>query len=143
MILKLEAFFIAIYLFFAGIVYGDEPVKLEFSYDIPSDVYIYEPGDKFELDITVKNVGRPFKGGLPMNNSTGIEIYQELGEEKYTLFRPWKETYIAADTLVKKDYTETINTSFFLPKETPEGYYSVDIAYNGVIFTFENVFEVK
>ena len=140
--IKIEALFIAIYLFFAGFIYGDEPVKLEFTYDIPSEIYVYESGDKFEFEITVRNTGRPFKG-LPISSNAGIEIYCENNGERNVIFRPWNEPYTSTEMLIKKGYSETIKIGFFLPDEIPEGSYSVDILYNGIMNTFENIFEVN
>ena len=58
-----------IILFFAGFIYGDAPIDIKFTCEIPSMVYEYEVGDTVEIHATIENVGRPFnyENGLPFN----------------------------------------------------------------------------
>lgn len=56
----LKSFFMAIILFFVGIFYGGEPVKVEFTATM-SETEI-TVGDSFRIDYTCINKGKPFKG---------------------------------------------------------------------------------
>ena len=60
MIAKLEALIMALTLFFVGLFYGDEPVKVEFT-AVTSETMI-SAGDSFDIDYTCINKGKPFKG---------------------------------------------------------------------------------
>ena len=47
-----------IILFFAGFIYGDAPIDIKFTCEIPSMVYEYEVGDTVEYKITYKNTSK-------------------------------------------------------------------------------------
>lgn len=146
--IKIEALFIAVYLFFAGFIYGDEPVKLEFSYDIPSEVYVYEPGDSVEINVTVKNVGRPFEERIYYGATDYTVIYLNTDEEKIvrdprTVGRPDAYAY----RIFKHGKTETNEIFFTIPEDAQTGVYNMKAIYRGYCGShsqiFENVFEVK
>lgn len=145
--LKVEAFFIAVYLFFAGLIYGEEPVKLEFSYDIPSEVYVYEPGDTIEINVTVKNVGRPFEERIFRGATNDTVIYLEKETEKFVadISMGYPDAYDYR--VFKHGETETYKLRFRISKDAPAGLYKMKAGYNGYFESyseiFENVFEVR
>ena len=77
--INFKALFMAIYLFFVGLVYGDEPIKIEYSYEIPSQVTVYETGDSVTVNISATNVGRPFEGTKELHKILDVVIYSTDG----------------------------------------------------------------
>lgn len=144
--LKIQAFFIAVYLFFAGFIYGDEPVKLEFSYDIPSEVYVYEQGDTVEINVTVKNVGRPFEQRISFSDAEDIRIYNVCDEEQKDIYTgDMSKTDALKFWIFKSRVTKTYNVVFRIPENADRGVYNMTVRYRGIgePITFENVFEIK
>ncbi len=144
--LKIQALFMAIYLFFAGFIYGDEPVKLEFSYDIPSGVYVYEQGDTVEINVTVKNVGRPFDNRISFYDTEDICIYNANDEEQKDIYSADMSKTDALKFWIFKSRTDkTYNVVFCIPEKPDKGMYNMTVRYRDLVesVTFENVFEVK
>lgn len=79
MMTKINALIMAIYLFFAGFIYGDEPIKVEFDCEISQ--YEFASPEEFGLGVTVsgKNIGRPFEGTKPFEPS--VAVYREENGE--------------------------------------------------------------
>ncbi len=139
--IKIEALFIAIYLFFAGFIYGDEPVKLEFTYDIPSEIYIYEPGDAVEINLTVKNVGRPFKESTYFSNLLSIKVFNP--EDNTDIYN--EDAVILPDEtlwLFNHNEVKTFKVVCFISDDSTKGMYDLTVNYK-TEETFKNVFEVK
>lgn len=141
---KIIAFFMAAYLFFAGIPYGNEPIKVEFEYEIPSQVTIYEPGDHVYIVITVTNVGRPFIGKKLFHHSVDEYVYQVIDGKKVGL-SSWH--YITADepkpAIIKHGYTNDVVCTFQIADDAVPGIYSLQVSCGGCSQVFENVLEVK
>lgn len=146
MSLKIEAFFIAVYLFFAGFIYGDEPVKLEFSYDIPSEVYVYEPGDTVEINVTVKNVGRPFEETRRFWNTRNICIYNSDDIKLTDIYR--QDEYYTDDVdlwLFKRNESKNYKIVFVIPDNVMSGSYDMTVTYKETEHTqtFKDIFQIK
>lgn len=75
MMTKINALIMAIYLFFAGFIYGDEPIKVDF--DCEFSQYEFACPEEFSLRVSVKckNVGRPFEGKDPFEAL--VAVYRE------------------------------------------------------------------
>lgn len=144
--LKIQAFFIAVYLFFAGFIYGDEPVKLEFSYDIPSEVYVYAPGDRVEINVTVKNVGRPFEQRIAFYDTEDICIYNSCDEEQNDIYTgDMSKTDALKFWIFKSRDKKTYNIVLCIPENAVAGTYNMTVRYKGIVepVTFEKVFEIE
>lgn len=145
MLNKMMAFFMAVYLFFAGIPYGSEPVKVEFEYEIPSQVKVCEPGDLVSMGkITVTNVGRPFKGTDPFEDCVNEFMYQVI-DGKTVILKSWQ--YITAEeprtAIIKHGYTHEVYYSFHIEDDAVPGIYSLQVSCGGSTQVFENVLEVR
>lgn len=133
-------------IFFGGIFYGDAPVDMKFTCEVPSQVYEYEAGDTVELSVTSKNVGRPFMGKIDPNYPTiDITVYLNADEEKKIYyFEPsdeimdgyWEE-FIMTGHIDKKTCTFTI------PEDAPKGEYNVSVSQFGDREVFEGLITVK
>lgn len=142
--INFKALFMAIYLFFVGLIYGDEPIKLEYSYDIPSQVTVYEAGDSVKIDISVTNVGRPFKGTKELHKILDVVIYSTDGYVIYN--RDWYPTEDSETKyeIIKKGLFAEKKYSVRITNETPKGSYNMSVKYCGAEeHIFENIFEVK
>ncbi len=139
--LKIQAFFIAVYLFFAGFIYGDEPVKLEFSYDIPSEVCVYEPGDRVEINVTVKNVGRPFEERTYFSNLINIKVFNP--KDNTDIYNE-DILELPVDTvwLFKHNESKSFKVICTIPDNSSKGTYNLTIDYK-TVQTFEKVFEIE
>lgn len=52
--------FVAISIFLTTMIYGED-INLQFSYEIPNEVYEYEAGDTVEFTIKCENTGKAFE----------------------------------------------------------------------------------
>lgn len=151
----ITAVLIAISLFFTGIIYGDAPVEMKITYDIPSQIYEYEAGDEVEIKIIEENVGRSFKAKIEADygfediqlysSETNSFIYGKPSDSGITLpgFR---------DQYVKKgDKRETV-IKVTIPEWADKGEYNLkvrlrflpyDCELDNDIVVFENVITVK
>lgn len=91
--MKITAVFFAVYFFFVGLSYGDEPVKIEMTATV-SEVEIIPDATFFQVDIECKNVGRPFQKESPV--LIGIDVYREENGKKQ---------YIDAEQVYPDGYT--------------------------------------
>ena len=145
-VINFKALFMAIYLFFVGLVYGDEPIRIEYSYEIPSQVTMYEAGDSVKIDISVTNVGRPFKGFDSFYDSIEIEAFCYDNDSSIIVYDSKKmpsNNIIPNEIILKTGHTDFRGFMFFIPVDAPEKVYNIKVEYYGKEYTFENVFEVK
>ena len=143
-VINFKALFMAIYLFFVGLVYGDEPIKIEYSYEIPSLVTMYEAGDSVKIDISVTNVGRPFKGTKELHKILDVVIYSTDGYVIYN--RDWYPTEDSETKyeIIKQGMFGEQTYTARITDEAPKGFYNMSVKYYGADkYIFENVFEVK
>jgi len=137
----LKSFFMAIILFFVGIFYGGEPVKVEFTATM-SETEI-TVGDSFRIDYTCINKGKPFKGFC--HDKPSIQFINSETNEKA------KYSYdgISSDCdghyfLVRKDdvfCSGGLTVTF--SEDTPTGTYDIVISMYDCVQIFEDVITIK
>ena len=133
-----------IILFFAGFIYGDAPVDIKFTCEIPSTVYEYEVGDTVEIHATIENVGRPFKAVKA--NAIDISVYTIIDNKMVTPYEeeakdelPWERP----EELIQKNYKSDAEFVFTIKENAPKGDYIVRVSAFGVAKTFEGLISVK
>lgn len=133
-IYKIEAIILAITLFFVGVVYGDEPIEVEFTCD---KVTVYEEEGFALVEVTAKNVGRPFKS----DDRIFAEFYQIIDGEKVLVNERWIDAY-ENDTLIKHGHakTQTFMCEFASYRSViPGKECHMDVYYGTASATFENI----
>ena len=137
-----------IILFFAGFIYGDAPIDLQFTYDIPSAVYEYEAGYIIKIHAVTENVGRPFKMDVHSERVLKVSIYKtEDGVKQY----PYAFTSgdIGTDEystgyFVEKGETFEKDFYFKVREDAPTGAYTIEISSDfGDKEIFENAITIK
>lgn len=136
-----------IILFFAGFIYGDAPVDLKFTCDIPSAVYEYEAGDIIQIHAVAENVGRPFKMDVHSERVLLVSIYKIENDVK-----------VYANVSTDTEHTDEYSTGYFVEKgetfekdfyfkvreDAPKGVYTIEISSDfGDEEIFEDVITIK
>lgn len=140
--MKITAVFFAVYFFFVGLSYGDEPVKIEMTATV-SEVEIIPDATYFQVDIDCKNVGRPFQEESPVIIS--INVYkEENGEKKYidaeTVYSPGYTLYAGIyETGDEFSHREIVG---IYPDAEP-GVYDMSINMYGCTQVFENAITIE
>lgn len=148
MILKIQSLLIAIYLFFAGFIYGNAPKEIEFTCDIPSGVHEYVSGDKITVDVSAENVGRPFMWEpSTCRPALYVEIYtmvdgkavyiNDVNDFEYDLDVNYPEELVKHGEISKDTYT------FIVSENAPKGDYIVYVHCFGEVEKFEGLITVK
>ena len=144
MFVKIQSILISIYLVFIGFIYGDAPIDIKFTCEIPSMVYEYEVGDTVEIHATIENVGRPFKAVKA--NTIDISVYTITDnkivtpyEEETTDDLPWERP----EELIQKNYKSDAGFVFTIKENAPKGDYFVRVSAFGVTETFEGLITIK
>ena len=144
MIVKLKALLMALTLFFVGLFYGDAPINIKFTCEIPSTVYEYNIGDTVEIHATIENVGRPFKAVKA--NAIDIAVYTVTDSEIVTPYEeeildelPWERT----EELIQKGFKSDAEFVFTIKENAPKGDYIVRVSAFGVTETFEGLITIK
>ncbi|MGN0469169.1 MAG: hypothetical protein ACI4GY_10640 [Acutalibacteraceae bacterium] len=143
MMLRIQSLLIAIYLFFAGFIYGDAPRKMDFDCTVPSGVYEYEPGDKIQLHVKTENVGRPFKEVA--FDSLDVYIYQEIDGKRVTPYDIGYQDELPCEwpeELIKNGYTYETTFTFTVSKNAPKGDYIISVSQFGESEEFEGLIKV-
>ena len=147
---KLISLFAAIYLFFACLPYGNQPVKVELSYEVKTTQEFYSDGDQVSIQSYSKNIGRPFVGYSLW--CMKCNLFQIVDGEKQFLSVEVPE-YVAVSAayntpgIVKHGDIQYGSYEGVLQNSLP-GWYSFEIeyeTYDGETITkvFENVIEVR
>lgn len=136
-----------IILFFAGFIYGDAPIDLNFTYDIPSAVYEYEAGDIIKIHAVAENVGRPFKMDVHSERVLMVSIYKIEDDVK-----------VYANVSTDNEHTDEYSSGYFVEKgetfekdfyfkvreDAPKGVYTIEISSDfGDKEIFENAITIK
>lgn len=144
MFIKIQSILISIYLVFIGFVYGDAPINIKFTCEIPSTVYEYNIGDTVEIHATIENVGRPFKAVKA--NAIDIAVYTVTDSEIVTPYEeetldelPWERT----EELIQKGFKSDAEFVFTIKENAPKGDYIVRVSAFGVTETFEGLITIK
>lgn len=141
MIAKLEALIMALTLFFVGLFYGDEPVKVEFTV-IASETVI-SSGDCFDIDYTCINKGKPFKGfcqDTPMINFVHSETNENIPYSLEGIFSDCAGHYFLVKT---DDLFCNGRLTITFPKDVPSGTYDITLSMYDCVQTFENAITIK
>ncbi len=145
---RILPFFLAVYMFIAGLPYGKEPVKVDLTYEITSAQEVYSEGDTVTVALKAENVGRPFYGRSFDSMSASFFLVKD-GEEKYLSYTPAMISNCALPTkvIIKNGDIQEQTVGFPLEANAP-GMYSLRIrytTYDGTTITkdFENVIEFK
>lgn len=158
---KLTAFILAFYLFFSGLIYGNESVKVEILESPFDDGPIicevpHHPGGVFNengktvtyYNTTVnwafkcKNTGRPIKG------ESHYEINYSLRSTRPDT-PPIRVLTVSDDTmghdvLIRHNETVCMYAYFVVPADTPAGVWSVVVnVYGSPEVVYENAFIIK
>jgi len=142
LLLRIQSLLIAIYLFFAGFIYGDGPREMEFTCTIPSGVYEYEAGDNIVIEVTSKNVGKPFSAKT--YQSMGVCIYQIIDGELVYLHDTLMTSLPAEfpNELIKNGYIDRGTFEFTVLEDAPKGDYIISVSQFGCGQKFENMIKV-
>ena len=147
---KITALFAAFYFFLICLPYGNEPVKVELTYEVKTAQTQYTDGDRVSIQAYAKNVGRPYYGHQIQNMT--LNVFQTVDGERQELsyVRSIYDTAFsdAVDQriLVKHDEVQQGGYEKTLQNPIP-GHYSLEVVYeiyDGTKFSqvFENVIEV-
>lgn len=155
MMTKINALIIAIYLFFAGFIYGDEPVKVEFDCEFSRTEFSCPEEFGFTLTIKGKNVGRPFEGDKPYY--VDVSVYRVVnGEKRYLRWEGTWDDGLSRRVLIKHgeelefitkpgswyavgyDFTSGDPTRGIEP-----GIYSVEVRVYGCEKVYENILMIR
>lgn len=144
MFIKIQSILISIYLVFIGFVYGDAPINIKFTCEIPSTVYEYNIGDTVEIHATIENVGRPFKAVKA--DAVDISVYTTTDNKMVTPYEeeakdelPWERT----EELIQKGFKSDAEFVFTIKENAPKGDYFVRVSAFGVTETFEGLITIK
>ena len=141
--LKITAISQAIILFFAGFIYGDAPIDMKITCEIPSAVYEYEVGDIIDVFVKVENVGRPFKSEEYIKSENLIDIYIYHIDNGNKTYLYTDEPFIHTDEMGNKifannGYTIEQNYHIIVKENLPKGDYVIKVRSG---FGFEEIFE--
>lgn len=137
-----------IILFFAGFIYGDAPVDLKFTYDIPSAVYEYEAGDIIQIHTVAENVGRPFKMEVHSERVLMVSIYKIENDVKVYAYGFTSDEFhtdeYSSGYFVEKGETFEKDFYFKVREDAPKGVYTIEISSDfGDEEIFEDVITIK
>ena len=148
---KLVAFLMSLYVFLAGIPYGDEPVKVDFT--ATPEKYEYEIGERIRVYIEGENVGRPFIGekniksdGSPLYYAR-VSFFREVdGREVYLVFDTdiFLDHSVPSTGLIKHGEEIKINhRTLEIDDRTDPGVYNMKVTVYGCTEIYENAIVVK
>lgn len=146
---KLIALFAALYFFVLSLPYGNQPVKVELTYEVKTAQTQYTDGDKVAIQAYAKNVGRPYYGHVSSFCMT-CSVFQTVNGERQALsIVPQSQPVDAVvdrETLIKHGDVQLGGYEATLQNVAP-GWYSFEIVYelfDGTKFSqvFDHVIEV-
>lgn len=146
---KLISLFMAIYLFFACLPYGNQPVKVELSYEVKTTQAFYTEGDKVSIQTYSKNVGRPFYGY--QFRCMTCEVFQMVDGNRQSLsvvsMPGGQPAAVNGKMIIKHGDIQYGGFEAVLQDNVP-GFYSMEVTYetyDGTVFTklFEDVIEIR
>ena len=158
---KLAAFFMAVYLFFAGLFYGNAPVQVEIL-ESPFDngpVTVQVPhhaGGVFEENgqtvtywnvsgdwaFRCKNTGRPIKG--ESHYQPTVTLIPAQPDQPELRLISVSDDMVGHDVLIKHGETFTMRDSFVIPADAPAGVWSVKVSvYGSAPVVYENAFVIE
>ena len=158
---RFAAFFMAVYLFFAGLVYGNAPVQVEIT-ESPFDsgpvvVQVpHHPGGVFEENgqtvtywnvsedwaFQCKNTGRPIKG--ESHYYATVTLLPTKPDQPELRVITVSDDMVGHDVLIKHGETFTMRDDFVIPADAPAGVWSVKVSiYGSAPVVYENAFVIE
>ncbi len=118
----------AVTLFFLGLPYGNEPIKVDYTVDI--EVFRVE-GTDFDgcrVDVEEINLGRPYKGSS--GDEANISFYRIVdGKKQYLNGYGYHENILPHDIIIKHgEVRELGNTYYFDDGTYDPGEYIVEVS---------------
>lgn len=142
MIAKLEALIMALTLFFVGLFYGSEPVKVEFTATVSETEVTAE--ESFRIDYTCINKDKPFKGfchDTPTINFVNSETNEIINKYSFDGISSDCEGHYF---LVKTDDVFCRGSlTITFPKDVAPGIYDITLSMYDCVQTFENSITIK
>ena len=124
----------AIYVFFAGLPYGNEPPKVEYTvkismnYHEPDNIYSF---DSCEVEVMAKNVGRPF---IASNDEEPLVLFYRIvnGEKEYVHTDSVHDAAVPHDVIVKHGEVRRLRSSniFGMTENYEPGEYIAEVHVN-------------
>ena len=144
---RLLPFFLAVYMFIAGLPYGNEQVKVDLTYEITSTQEVYSEGDTVIAALQAKNIGRPFYGySFDSISASFFRIVD--GKEEYLSFTPplVSNAELPTKIIIKNGDIQQRTIHFPLTENEP-GLYHLRIRYRTfdgetIIKDYQNVIEI-
>ena len=158
---SVAAFFMAVYLFFAGLFYGSAPVQVEMT-ESPFDsgpvvVQVpHHPGGVFEENgqtvtyynasvnwaFRCKNTGRPIKG--ESHYYATVTLLPTQPDQAELRVIAVSDDTIGHDVLIKHGETFMTQDCFVVPADAPAGVWSVKVSiYGSAPVVYENAFVIE
>ncbi|MBQ5969469.1 MAG: hypothetical protein IJL52_05060 [Clostridia bacterium] len=161
MSINLTALFMVIYLFFSGLFYGNQPVKLEVQHcSLDDGAIVFDRADAQEradqyggdlnevsltlpLRITYKNVGRPFQ--LTSDLHSQVTVYQMIDGEKRIMPPKWEYPDLdMGPVLIRHNAVFTMDDSTPVLEGLPIGSYNVEVyTPDGQTLVYEDILIIK
>lgn len=139
---SLKALIMALTLFFVGLFYGDEPVKVEFT--ATTSETIISAGDSFYINYTCINKGKPFKGychDTPTINFVNSETNEIINKYSFDGISSDCEGHYF---LVKTDAVFCSGSlTITFPKDVASGTYDIILSMYDCVQVFENAITIK
>lgn len=132
---RIQAFFLAILMFFSAPVYADEPTALDFTTEIklekilPNEI-IHETTYTCRVCVTVTNIGEPYKGST--HDYPHIYIYRYVdGERKPLPYASAGSDDEPREVLVNSGDVRTFASSLWINQGYEPGEYTVEVKVRG------------
>ena len=137
MSINLTAIFMAIYLFFSGLFYGNQPVKLAVQHcslddgmivceEVTSRDGLQQFNGWFSVSVTYKNVGRPYRGSS--HDAPDVTFYQTFnGERREIQYSTIMTDDMPSPVLVRHGDVRTIALSGCFYDRPENGSYNIEV----------------
>ncbi len=132
---KFSAFIMAVTLFFLGLPYGNEPIKVDYTVEIQMNRFVpdsqYSSPLSYEYDyckvsVSVKNVGRPYK--ITNKTTANIKFYRIIdGEKQYLQYSSVDTPEDVRDIIFKHGEVRSMGGTFDFDKGYEPGEYTVEV----------------
>ncbi len=155
---RIEALILAVSLSLVGLMYGNEPIKLEVSTDLLDSGETYnvqyndienitepievEKEELYSIYLHCKNVGTPFKGKFTIF-ADKIEVYRLVDEKEVIVYSKECQDGDHEDIIVKRNEEFTKQEAFEFKEDTENGIYSIRVYVYGNEYVYENAILVK
>ena len=128
---RITAILMAIYIFFAGIPYGNEPAKVEFTVETSmgscSDSF-GNKGPSCRVVVTVENIGRPF---IASNDEKPHAVVYRLvdGEKEYLSYSGGEtvDEVVSQDVIIKHGQVRTLLLKLCFVRGYEPGEYILEV----------------